>query len=136
MKASTVVCVCALMSSFICTRPQASSDLDGDFDVRQRSSNGCIPPLLAMARLITYNAEREIALKEQEVPNDPNAAMFTRSLTPGILDPKETIPKSDSLNAILVQREESKEVPTYQATRLCAQASCLMSVGLVVEKGG
>lgn len=41
--------------------------MDGDFDVRQRSAGGCIPPLLMMARLGESNAERDAAIVEQEV---------------------------------------------------------------------
>lgn len=41
--------------------------MDGDFDVNQRSKRGCVPPLLAMARLGGNNAERESAMLEQEV---------------------------------------------------------------------
>lgn len=45
----------------------SSSGMDGDFDVLGRSRDGCIPPLLAMARLGGSNAERETMLMEQEV---------------------------------------------------------------------
>lgn len=41
--------------------------MDGDFDVLRRSADGCIRPLLAMARLGGNNAERDAALAEQEV---------------------------------------------------------------------
>lgn len=41
--------------------------MDGDSDVTQRSVDGCIPPLLAMARLSGSDAERDVALMEQEV---------------------------------------------------------------------
>ncbi|CAM9151927.1 unnamed protein product [Laminaria digitata] len=42
-------------------------EMDGDFDVSQRSKSGCVPPLLAMARLGGSDAERESAVLEQEV---------------------------------------------------------------------
>lgn len=41
--------------------------MDGDFDVLRRSADGCIRPLLTMARLGGNNAERDAALAEQEV---------------------------------------------------------------------
>lgn len=41
--------------------------MDGDFDVCQRSKDGCVPPLLAMARRGWNNAERESSMVEQEV---------------------------------------------------------------------
>lgn len=41
--------------------------MDGDFDVLRRSADGCIRPLLRMARLGGSNAERDAALAEQEV---------------------------------------------------------------------
>ncbi|CBN77602.1 hypothetical protein Esi_0004_0241 [Ectocarpus siliculosus] len=46
---------------------EASLDMDGDFDVRQRSEDGCIPPLLAMVRSGGCNTERGAASMEQEV---------------------------------------------------------------------
>lgn len=49
------------------TYPQASLDIDGDFDVHQRSEDGCIPPLLAMVRPGGCNTERGAASMEQEV---------------------------------------------------------------------
>lgn len=62
--------------------------MDGDFDVQQRSCQGCVPPLLAMARLGGCNAERESALVEQEVGVKrliSNAA--DRNLTRGTRNP-------------------------------------------------
>lgn len=41
--------------------------MEGDFDVSQRSTDGCIPPLLAMARQGESDADRDAALTEQEV---------------------------------------------------------------------
>ncbi|CAM9992751.1 unnamed protein product, partial [Ectocarpus sp. 12 AP-2014] len=46
---------------------EASLDMDGDFDVHQRSEHGCIPPLLAMVRSGRCNTERGAASMEQEV---------------------------------------------------------------------
>lgn len=48
--------------------------MDGDFDVNQRSADGCIPPLLAMARPSGSDTERDVALMEQEVQTAPNLA--------------------------------------------------------------
>eukprot|EP00752_Nemacystus_decipiens_P010771 g9583.t2 len=45
---------------------EASAEMDGDFDVNQRSVDGCIPPLLAMARLSGSDADRDGASMEQE----------------------------------------------------------------------
>lgn len=41
--------------------------MDGDFDVHQRSEDGCIPPLLVMVRSGGCNTERGTASMEQEV---------------------------------------------------------------------
>lgn len=41
--------------------------MDGDFDVRQRSLNGCIPPLLSMSRLERCTIEEDHSVAEQEV---------------------------------------------------------------------
>lgn len=42
-------------------------DMDGDVDVHRRSTGGCIPLLLAMARQGRSNAELGAILMEQEV---------------------------------------------------------------------
>lgn len=51
--------------------------MDGDFDVRQRSTCGCIPLLLTMARLGGKQARQDAAILEQEVhtclPVEPQA---------------------------------------------------------------
>ncbi|CAM9652718.1 unnamed protein product [Ascophyllum nodosum] len=45
---------------------EEGSDVDDDFDVRQRSTDGCILPLLTMTRLGGKNCRRDAAIMEQE----------------------------------------------------------------------
>lgn len=46
---------------------QTESDMDEDFDVRQRSAEGCIPPLLSMTRIQRHTIEGDEPMAEQEV---------------------------------------------------------------------
>lgn len=59
--------------------------MDGDFDVSQRSADGCIPPLLAMARLSGSDAERDVALVEQEVHKYTSSGSLIASELKGVL---------------------------------------------------
>lgn len=46
---------------------QVGAEIDGDFDLRQQSTAGCIPPLLEMGRPERYCAEHGAAGVEREV---------------------------------------------------------------------